>query len=135
MRGSPPVESVFDWPREYAEFFRLFNEGDYFEAHEVLEDLWVVEVAPLKNYYKGLIQAAVAICHWQRGNHSGARKLYLSGRRYLDPYPADFEGFALARFRADLDALFAPLAKGDGAPLLPPGRIPVLTLAGHPDAR
>lgn len=98
----------------------------------------MVEVPPLKNYYKGLIQAAVALCHWERGNHSGARKLYRSGRAYLAPYPARFEGFALASFLADLDRLFAPLAADpQAAPPAPPRtEIPVLTLGDGdgPDA-
>ncbi|MCC6547971.1 DUF309 domain-containing protein [Candidatus Sumerlaeota bacterium] len=98
-----------DWPREYRAFFDLFNHGDYFEAHEVLEDLWAIEVAPLKNYYKGLIQAAVAICHWERGNVSGAWRLWKTAREYLRPYPTRYEGFDLGGFREGVDRLFIPL--------------------------
>lgn len=118
------------YPVEYLEFFRLFNERDYFEAHEALEDLWVVEVEPLRTYYKGLIQAAVALCHWERGNHSGARKLYRSARAYLAPYPAEFEAFALEEFRRWLDGAFAPLAEDPAArPPFPEAEVPQLALA------
>jgi predicted metal-dependent hydrolase len=126
----PPMrlrESI-DWPEEYLEFIRLFNERDFFESHEVLEDLWVVEVEPLKTYYKGLIQWAVALCHWERGNPSGARKLYLSGTRYLEPYPDGFEAMPLAAMREVFADLFAPLLRDDSAPF-PSGKLPVLKLA------
>lgn len=103
------MDATLEYPREYLEFARLFNEGDYFEAHEVLEDLWVVEVPPLKDYYKGLIQMAVAVCHWERGNRSGARKLWISALRHLEPYPPTFEGLFLDAVKAQVGEFFAPL--------------------------
>lgn len=118
-------------PAEYFRYFVLFNNRDFFEAHEVLEDLWVVEVEPLRTYYKGLIQAAVAICHWQRGNHSGARKLHRSAMAYLAPYPEQFEGFALGDFRRTMEELFGPWeANPEAAPPYPESRIPILFVAG-----
>lgn len=116
------MDATQDWPQEYVQFFRLFNRREFFEAHEVLEDLWSVEVPPLKQYYKGLIQMAVAICHWERGNSSGARKLYRSASAYLAPYPDHFEGFDLGTFRGEMAAAFAPLlaAETTAAPAIPP---------------
>ena len=42
----------------------LFNRGDFFEAHEVWESLWMETFTPEKKFYQGLIQAAVALCHF-----------------------------------------------------------------------
>ncbi|CAN5342455.1 hypothetical protein BH09SUM1_BH09SUM1_23030 [soil metagenome] len=117
------------YPREYHEFVRLFNERDFFEAHEVLEDLWVIEVDPLKTYYKGLIQAAVAICHWERGNTSGARKLYRSAMGYLQPAPARYEGLDVEGLKVALQELFAPLLANPHAPAPLPDVLPTLTLS------
>jgi len=121
-----------EWPREYEEYVRLFNERDFFEAHEVLEDLWVVEVEPLKNYYKGLIQIAVAFCHWERGNPSGARKLYLSGRAYLEPYPDFFEGMELEWLLTRVDAHFERLLNDPTAPAPDRSALPILELREGP---
>lgn len=132
------LESVAEWPWEYREFVRLFNEADYFEAHEVLEDLWSIEVEPLRTYYKGLIQMAVAICHWERGNPSGARKLYRSAQAYLAPYPDTYEGLPLGELRHSFDGLFAPLvaamANDAPAPCLQRTHLPVLELPREPVA-
>ncbi|MDK2972592.1 MAG: uncharacterized protein PWP23_2347 [Candidatus Sumerlaeota bacterium] len=103
------IDEPIGFPSEYLRYFDLFNAGEYFEAHEVLEDLWVVEVGPVRNYYKGLIMVAVAILHWQRGNGSAARRLYRDGHAYLRVFPAEYEGFALGEFLAALERLFAPL--------------------------
>lgn len=120
-------DSPIDYPTEYYEYFRLFNEGDFFEAHEVLEDLWVVETGEIRDYYKGLIMAAVAILHWRRGNASGARKLYRDASRYLRRFPGVYEGFELERFRGWLDEAFLPLIEDPHAPA--PKEVPRLEIA------
>jgi len=50
----------------------LFNAEKYFEAHEVWEDLWRVTDGPLRAFYQGMIQAAVALYHLRRNNVAGA---------------------------------------------------------------
>lgn len=52
----------------YQGYFRLFNEGRYYEAHDVLEHLWlaVPRADPEHGFYKGLIQFAGAFVHLQK---------------------------------------------------------------------
>lgn len=130
------MDSRWDWPEGYREFFRLFNERDFFEAHEVLEDVWVMEVPPLRDYYKGLIQSAVALCHWERGNHAPARRLWLLASNYLEPYPEHIEGFHLGEYRRRMSAIFAPLLEARDTPVPPPREedLPVLSLDASTEA-
>jgi hypothetical protein len=52
----------------------LFNKGQFYEAHEVWEDLWrETDRGPLRTCYQGLIQAAVGLHHLGRRNTVGAR--------------------------------------------------------------
>jgi hypothetical protein len=53
-------------PPAYAAYFRCFNAGDYYEAHDVLEHLWLRERGPDFYYYKGLIQIAGAFVHLKK---------------------------------------------------------------------
>ena len=76
----------------------LFNRGDFFEAHEVWESIWLEEHGPDRQFYQGLIQAAVGLCHFCNGNVRGAAKLYRSSRDYLARYGAVHHGMNLARF-------------------------------------
>ena len=76
-----------DMDERYVKFFALFNERDFYECHEVLEDLWMETADGNRLYYQGLIQTATAFYHLENGNLAGARKLFESGLAYLDPYP------------------------------------------------
>jgi predicted metal-dependent hydrolase len=50
----------------YRAFFHCWNEKRYYEAHDVLEQLWLETKSPDANYFKGLIQAAGAFVHLQK---------------------------------------------------------------------
>jgi uncharacterized protein len=87
----------------------LFNRGDYFEAHEVWEGLWMDTAGPDKRFYQGLIQAAVGLCHFCNGNVRGAVKLYHSSRDYLTRYGSAHLGLDLADFHGQMGRCFAEL--------------------------
>ncbi len=61
-----------EYPEKYLEGIRLFNEEDFFECHEVLEELWSETLGAEKKFYQGLIQAAVALFHFGNENLGGA---------------------------------------------------------------
>jgi hypothetical protein len=50
----------------YLAFFGCWNEQRYYEAHDVLEQLWLKTKSPDADYFKGLIQAAGAFVHLQK---------------------------------------------------------------------
>src|SRR5258708_25510954 len=50
----------------YLAFFHCWNEKHYYEAHDVLEQLWLKTKSPDADYFKGLIQAAGAFVHLQK---------------------------------------------------------------------
>src|SRR6059036_4042499 len=50
----------------YRAFFQCWNEQRYYEAHDVLEQLWLKTKSSDADYFKGLIQAAGAFVHLQK---------------------------------------------------------------------
>jgi predicted metal-dependent hydrolase len=50
----------------YRAFFHCWNDKHYYEAHDVLEQLWLKTKSPDADYFKGLIQAAGAFVHLQK---------------------------------------------------------------------
>jgi predicted metal-dependent hydrolase len=89
----------------------LFNAGDYFEAHEELENAWRQETGPVRNLYRGILQVAVAYYHARRGNYVGARKMLLRCRRWLAPFPDICRGIDLGSLRRDFLAIEAAIKR------------------------
>jgi len=82
---------------------RLFNAGEYFEAHEELETAWREEKGEIRRLYQGILQAAVMYLHMQRLNYEGAVKMYGRCMKLLGPWPEMCCGVNVAKLRADLD--------------------------------
>ena len=109
--------------KSLSEFFEegidLFNDGKFFECHEAWEEVWKRSDGEAKLFYQGIIQAAVAILHAQRGNLSGAASLYLKASAKLDPLPSECRGIALGELRDALKGFFAKALNGGTIPALP----------------
>ncbi len=116
----------------YLEGIRLFNEREFFACHDVLEDLWGETLGEDREFYQGLIHAAVCLFHFEGGNLGGARKMYESARRYLLPYGDSHKSLDIAALLADLQNCFAELlACTNEYPTgvtLNPDRIPIIQL-------
>jgi hypothetical protein len=97
----------------YLQGIAYFNACEFFEAHEVWEDLWKSYSGELRLFFKGLIQAAVALHHFGNGNIRGARKVYGSSRGYLAQYRPVCLGLGVEKFLKEFDACFAEVAAND----------------------
>lgn len=116
----------------YLAGIRLFNEREFFACHDELEEVWGETLGAEREFYQGLIHAAVALHHFEEGNLGGARKMYGSARRYLEPYAPQHGGIDLGRFLTELNDCFADLLVNTGqyptGVALDPDRIPTISL-------
>jgi uncharacterized protein len=101
-------------PIDYDQLYNLgiehFNACDFFEAHEVWEELWTDYRGPSRQFYQGLIQAAVALFHFGNGNIRGARKLHRSASNYLRPYGPVHLRLDVAKFLTEFDTCLEAVA-------------------------
>src|SRR3989442_5463123 len=86
------------------EGIRLFNDEYFFEAHEVLEDVWKQEHGEPRLFLQGLIQISAAYHHYQNGNLVGAATLLQRGADKIRKYPARHLGIDAAGLVASRDA-------------------------------
>ncbi|MEE9163882.1 MAG: DUF309 domain-containing protein [Thermoplasmata archaeon] len=86
--------------REGAE---LYNTGLFFETHEVLEDVWLVEEGEDKPFLQGLIKIAAAFVHFKKGTYQGMWDLLQGGRQMLEPYRPEHRGVELANFLREIE--------------------------------
>ncbi|HUF37421.1 MAG TPA: DUF309 domain-containing protein [Anaerolineales bacterium] len=89
----------------------LFNGGEYFEAHEVLEDAWNEDESAARELYRAILQIAVAYLQIERRNYRGAVKMLLRVRQWIDPLPDRCRGVDVAGLWADALAVEAELLR------------------------
>ncbi|MBL0387220.1 DUF309 domain-containing protein [Tumebacillus sp. ITR2] len=87
-------------PEEVLDYLLYMNRRQYFEAHEVLEGYWHGERI---DFYKGLIQVAVALYHLNTGNIAGCRALFTRARELLTPYAPEFRAVDVQRVLTYID--------------------------------
>jgi len=103
---SPKIEALLaghaelpGFNRHYAGFFRCFNAQLYYEAHEVLEEIWLpIRGEAQANFYQGLIQMAGGFVHLQKQRLGPAARLFALALANFEDYPARHAGI-------DLDAI------------------------------
>ena len=115
----------------------FFNRRDFFEAHDVWEDLWGESTAPERRFYQALIQAAVALYHFGNGNLRGATKLYRSSRNYMAPFGSPYLGLDANAFWRQMECCFVGVVdREEPDPSLRPTeeQMPVITLDPPPES-
>ena len=99
------------YPHEYLEGIRLFNAGDYFECHEMLEDIWHPAQGQQRLHYQALIQAAIALEHFRKENWNGAMGLYEKACEKWAQLPSEYMGVDLKGLKGKLDVFFGQVRK------------------------
>ena len=111
LRSLEPASPEASSQDYYAAFFQLWNAQKYYEAHDVLEQLWLVEKnAELARFYQALIQAAGAFVHLQKNfeqpshpKHGRrlrpAMRLFELALRNLEGLANEFQALDLVQFR------------------------------------
>jgi pSer/pThr/pTyr-binding forkhead associated (FHA) protein len=112
------------YPRHYLEGIEHFNDGRYFDAHEVWEEIWLRSSADTKMFYQMLIQAAVGLHHFERGNVRGARGMYNNVVDKLERLPSFMMSLDLGDFGQQFMGFFADLIKNENESSLPPADMP-----------
>src|SRR5882672_9762613 len=104
---------------EFALAMRLHNEGEFYEAHEAWEQIWLNELDDdWRLFVQGLIQVTSAFHKlFVQREPRGASRLLERGLDKLDKYPPDYLGIALGPFREGARSCAARMA--DLAPKSP----------------
>lgn len=100
----------------YLLFIEYFNKRKYMSAQSTLGEEWLDEAGADKNFYSGLIQAAVALYHLTSDDPSMAIKTYQKARDLLAPYGDRHLGIDLKRLLVEFKALFTEKVKPDASP-------------------
>lgn len=98
---------------QYLQGIEHFNAGRYFDAHEVWEEVWLRASGDTKLFYQMLIQAAVALHHYERGNARGARGMHANVTEKLERLPDVFMSLDLVNFSRQFRASLSELIENN----------------------
>lgn len=125
----------------YLGYFTCFNRGDYYEAHDVLEHLWLQDEGTDEAFFRGLIQIAGAFVHLRKQylwpeHHVDGRRLRPASRLFRLGMK-NVQIYAPLHHHLDIDALlelcshYLEALETSGYTINPwhPDRPPVLTLS------
>lgn len=83
---------------------QLFNQGQFWDAHEAWEEAWLEEEGEAKLFLQGLIQVAAGFHKATvQDQPRGCVKLLTAGLEKLLPLPDAYQGLELARFRSAIE--------------------------------
>jgi len=131
VRPQPEIAKPESHDDRFARGVELFNRAEYFDAHEVWEELWMDCAASERRFVQALIQAAVALHHFERGNQAGAARLFRSGRAYMGAYSPIHRGLDVDAFWRRMEAYFAPALTSGAGPSAPRPSIVLQPEAGN----
>jgi predicted metal-dependent hydrolase len=63
-----------------------FNNGEFYECHDTLEELWMAEPGAVRRLYQGVLQIGVAFYHLGRGRYRPVVTLLERGSGNLQPF-------------------------------------------------
>ena len=86
-----------------------FNQQQFYACHDTLEALWFESSEPLKTFYQGVLQIAVALHHLENLNWRGAAILLGEGMRRLQSFPSDYGSIDSAQLIQQSDRLLKAL--------------------------
>ncbi len=116
--NSPQSHGNWGTNPQLGEAIALFDRGEWYACHDLIEDLWHQCQGPDRQALQGLLQIAVAQVHLERNNRRGATILLGEGLGRLKPYGSEALGINLPPLldavSCRLQALQQGLEPGDG---------------------
>jgi uncharacterized protein len=104
---------------KYLQGIALFNNAEFFDAHEALEDIWRAAPPENKKFLQGMVQIAVAFHHYSTGNRIGMRSVLERAIRNLSEPSGSFGQIQLAALLQSLGQWREALDNNSTLPALP----------------
>ena len=92
-----------------------FNSGQFYEAHEHWEEVWLETPNPEKAFLQGLIQIAAAFHHHSRANRKGTQNLLTAGLAKIEAFPKVHREIGVEALRAAVRQWLQALNDGETA--------------------
>jgi uncharacterized protein len=106
---SNPAQEV---ERELERGLELIRRGEFFAAHEELEDAWRAAPAEERDFFQGLVHFTVAWYQAGRANRVGCERQLEKAARRLGPYAPRHRGVDVASILQQVDKAASTVRAG-----------------------
>jgi predicted metal-dependent hydrolase len=83
----------------------LFNDCDFFSAHDFFEDIWMEADRNEKEFFQGLVQVSVGCYHFICGNLKGAKSQLSKGKSKLTNFEPNYYNINLMLLNSKVELL------------------------------
>ena len=112
MGGRRPLASEVDLTAALEAGLDLIRRGEYFAAHEELEDAWRAAPEEERDFFQGLVHVAVAWYQAGRDNRVGCERQLEKAARRLGPYAPEHRGVDVTSLLAQVENAVRTVATG-----------------------
>jgi hypothetical protein len=106
-------DMTLDWTvGALADGLECYRRGEFFEAHERWESVWLRLDEPVKGFLQALIQTSAAFHHYRNGNLAGTVSLLTRALRRLERCDVAFGGIAVGPLREGIRGWLSGLEAG-----------------------
>ncbi len=95
--------------KDISEGIRLFNDTDFFSAHDIFEELWVECDREDRFFFQGLVQISVGYYYLLYGNFCGCLSQFKKGNRKLISYLPNYKSINVELLVDDIELIIKEL--------------------------
>lgn len=95
-----PEFAILSEQEKFEKGVALFNSRDFFDCHDVIEEIWLERREKDRTFFQGVIHVAVGFYHLGNGNYRGSRSQLTKGISKLQEFQPSYYGIELKRFLA-----------------------------------
>jgi len=99
--------------RDISKGISLFNDSDFFSAHDFFEDCWVKCDRNEKLFFQGMVQISVGSYHLLNENYKGCLSQYRKGTAKLKNFKPVYHNIDLEKLVNEIEILIAFLSEGN----------------------
>ncbi len=97
----------------------LFNTKQFYDCHEVLEEVWTPTRQPDRWFLQSLIHFAVGFYHYEQGNRVGAIRQLHKGLHKIQDYLPEWDGVLTAEIECEVRRRLQCIETGQDMPAFP----------------
>lgn len=101
--------------RDISKGIVLFNESDFFSAHDFFEDCWLNCNQEEKLFFQGMVQISVGCYHLLNQNENGCLRQLTKGTKKLKGFEPSFKNVNVEKLLNEIESLIKVVSENSSS--------------------